>query len=379
MPLLSFEQRLLPPTKGILILIGIWCIIQVLVSQAFPLRTSVDTPVFVESATNILHGRWPAGRDIFYISYSLLLAIPLGLGLEPTAIIWLQFGFAIIAIVSIYKMVLLLNGNLQAAFLAGMFYVVWYEFQQWNLIVYSDALFTSLAITSSFVLLRYQKRKSLPLTAILLLFTIFVRPTGFGILMAALAFFTHRLWKNSTKSSFLKMSYLILTFLFSCLIITFFLKGAIDSFIESYKAAEIIYPKINWLIDPPESFNDPGPNVSPLMRWILIWLKNPVYMIKLSMTKGVLFLAHVKPYYSTFHNLMIAGFLYPMYFFGMKGLKNLPKSPIKTYLLTFVSVQIVTVAMTSENWDGRFLLPVLPFIFVLAALGILSQNPRQSQ
>ncbi len=29
-----------------------------------------------------------------------------------------------------------------------------------------------------------------------------------------------------------------------------------------------------------------------------------------------------------------------------------------------------TVSMTSENWDGRFLLVILPFVFICSAVGI---------
>jgi hypothetical protein len=96
----------------------------------------------------------------------------------------------------------------------------------------------------------------------------------------------------------------------------------------------------------------------------------PIYFAKLTLLKGLLFVGHIKPYYSGLHNLFIACYLYPCYALAIKGFWMLRKRPVVQAMFVFILFQIITVSLTSENWDGRFLLPVLPLVFVFATAGV---------
>jgi hypothetical protein len=93
-------------------------------------------------------------------------------------------------------------------------------------------------------------------------------------------------------------------------------------------------------------------------------------MFKITTVKALLFLAHVKPYYSFLHNAFIVCFLLPVYFFAIRGVRHILENKMRVLLFVFIGFQVVTVSLTSENWDGRFLLPVLPWVFIVSALGI---------
>ena len=43
---------------------------------------------------------------------------------------------------------------------------------------------------------------------------------------------------------------------------------------------------------------------------------------------------------------------------------------LKPFFFTYILAQGFTVMLTTENWDGRFLIPVLPFVFILASMDI---------
>jgi hypothetical protein len=87
--------------------------------------------------------------------------------------------------------------------------------------------------------------------------------------------------------------------------------------------------------------------------------------------KLALFFGHVKPYFSLLHNAYIAIVLYPLYFFAYRACRSVRfNRSALVFLLSFVGVQGATVMVTTENWDGRFLMPALPFIFILSAFGI---------
>ncbi len=87
------------------------------------------------------------------------------------------------------------------------------------------------------------------------------------------------------------------------------------------------------------------------------------------MLKGLLFIGNVKPYYSWLHNAHIAVFLYPVYTAAAYGFWHLEKVKLKLVTGSFIAFQFLTVCFTSVNWDGRFLLPVLPLVFNLAGHG----------
>ncbi len=52
--------------------------------------------------------------------------------------------------------------------------------------------------------------------------------------------------------------------------------------------------------------------------------------------------------------------------------------PARAFLVAVPLLQAAVVMLTVEDWDVRFLAPVLPFIFVLAALGLAKEKERRT-
>ena len=96
----------------------------------------------------------------------------------------------------------------------------------------------------------------------------------------------------------------------------------------------------------------------------LFILYNPIFFLKLSLAKLFYFYGNAKPYFSWQHNVVIIGFLWTVYGFGIKGFKYLKKNH-KVFLLSYLMI-----VLCSEDWDGRFLIPVLPVVFVCCSVGI---------
>lgn len=142
------------------------------------------------------------------------------------------------------------------------------------------------------------------------------------------------------------------------------------SFLGSYAKAEIIYPNISLGMEPPRNLTIPSEEHPPLWRLMLFGFYNFLYFFKISLFKLTLFFANVKPYFSFFHNLMIVLVLYPLYLLAVFGFFKTSWSAEKVFISIFVLSQAGIVAFTSENWDGRFLIPVLPFIFIFSAVGV---------
>ena len=293
------------------------------------MRTSVDSELYISGADSMLNGQFPKGREILYSSYMFILAILSLLNIGYENVIYIHFLAAIIAIFSSYQLALKLTNNNVAAFFAPLLYILWIKFQQWNLIVYTYAIFSHMVIISIYALVISRNAKERIVVILLILFTSFLRPTGLGLLLATSIYFLNSIIETKEAKLYTKLITLAILVSFFAWFLNSVLDDFIDSIIESYKMAEIIYPKINILVDKPSSLYIPDVNHQPLIRLFLFIIKNPIYFIKISTVKGLFFLGHIKPYYSFKHNLIIAGFLYPIYLLAIKGYLSMKKSSLK--------------------------------------------------
>jgi len=363
-------QKLSNSRAGISVLIALWVIIQIVAFVHFGVRHGVDSERYIQVAQSITVGNWPKGTDIFYTSYCLLIAGFQLLGLAPSWIVLLQLVLSAVSIIGIYATVKSISTNNLVPWMACLLYVMWFKFQQWNLIVYTDSLFTSMVILSVWVVITADSRLKYAIALAMIVFTTFIRPTGIGFLLAISFFLLYDKLIQIRSKYFTRLAILFLFLVLGGIIINVVLKDFIHSFLLSYSNAEIIYPKISLGILPPDDLIIPGDHYEPLLQLLLFAIYNPIYMIKISVMKGVLFFGHVKPYYSVFHNLLVALYLFPIYGFAISGVKQISEKRIVLFMITFVGFNFLMVSITSENWDGRFLLAILPWVFILAAFGI---------
>ena len=143
-----------------------------------------------------------------------------------------------------------------------------------------------------------------------------------------------------------------------------------DSFLESYSRAEIIYPDMNLSLKAPENLFRLEGDWPPMLKLLLFVAGNPLYFLKLFSCKVLLFLTGIRPYFSLIHNIGVASFLLASYAWGIYGIRHIYSDFLKLLVLCFFASQVLMVGCTSVNWDGRFLLPGLPFVFIVSAIGI---------
>ena len=234
-----------------------------------------------------------------------------------------------------------------------------------------------MCIAIYFVIRAYNNpnNKNIILCSIACLITFFTKPTGIsiGIAIGALLIYQY-------KNSILKTPKLMLVASICILCISSYvlINSMLQSFIliENYLLGEIVYgittlPGFHSMqtltIDVDmASINVPDKSHSPIIRNFLFFVHNPVFFVKLFSLKLFWYLAHCKPYFSLFHNVFIIVLLYPMYlFFGISLSVNSDDKPIKLFLTTIIFINCLIVSLTSEDWDGRFLMPILPALFLL--------------
>jgi hypothetical protein len=357
------------------ILLFLWLSVQFYLIKVYGgAVTAVDSPVYIEDANKLLNGSWPEGRTIWYIGYSLFLSIVFFLGGSIQEAVVAQMALSGIATICLYMLTFKITQDRLAAGLAVLFYLLWVKIHHWNVFIYSESLFTSFGIIAFTILVKSKTPWHYIFSVVLLLYTFFIRPSGFGFYVG-LSFYFFSFVHFKQLNRWALASFALLMVAGSVLLLDKMLKDYI--LVESYARAEIIYPNISLGIVPPADLSLPSESFSPLIRLILFVLNNPLYFVKISLLKLGLFLGNVKPYFSLMHNLLIVVVLYPLYFFAIKGYKQLALIGRERYFIAgYVLAQALTVTLTTENWDGRFLVPVLPFIFILSAAGLVSLIPK---
>lgn len=353
--------------SGIVCLLGLWFVVQFIAWFLYGIQSPVDSELYVQEAAHLVNGVWPRDHELWYISYIFLLAALQVLGLPLSTVVVIQILVSAFALYSIYRIALLLNQSTGTALVAGLLCGLWFEFQQWNLIMYTDSLFIHLPVVVVYLFMSVKRNWAYAAACIMAIFSIMLRPLGIGLLSALLLWFLETNW--SKVSPLMRVSLGVCCILMLTFLANWVLGDFIDSILLSYAETEIIYPHINLGLSSPGALWLPDQSHVPVIRFLLFMLGNPIHASKLFLIKTVMFLIHVKPYYSVIHNLFIGSILVPVYFFTYNGLRMLRAKGLRLFILVFVGSQILAVGLTSLNWDGRFLLPALPWLFLTAAIG----------
>ena len=91
------------------------------------------------------------------------------------------------------------------------------------------------------------------------------------------------------------------------------------------------------------------------------WISN-----SLNNERGLLI--NIRPYWSWRHIIYNLLFLMPVYFYGIRGIVNqrYPKEVV-VFALTYFFIHVIGIGMTFLDWDSRFIMPLLPVVFLLAS------------
>ncbi len=255
--------------------------------------------------------------------------------------------------------------------------ILYIEIPMWNSYILAESFYVSCITFSVFFLVNfifYPSRSSLVFAVFTIALTFLIKPTGIALLAASIAVFVafiiiggFNTWIKILVSGTIIISILALS---NRMLLTY-------RIMENYELGEVIYAistlppsaKYNGLIIiPPNDLEIPGVEYPPLIRVMIFIVNHPLYWLKLFMAKLFYFLAHIRPYWSIWHNLFSILFLVPIYFFFIRGVVGREvNSYFRIFALCYVIMHIVSVCVTSEDWDGRFLVPILPVIFLLSS------------
>lgn len=387
------------------LLLGLWLVVQ----AAFLLRYhgphyANDSARYLEYATNLAeHGYYQLepgtapttlannGTGNFqyehnqrYILYPWFQSVWLRLHAGWWGIVLGQLAIAGAAAVALYQAVRqLMNGRRGAAALATGLFVLWPDVQQFNCYLLTESLFISLSVLSFWALVRVRSGGwgAWATLAVLLLLTALVRPNGFVVAGAVGLAGLATLYSRRRRAFWWVAAGAVL----AAPMAVWWLNHQLVSFfiVETYVRGELMFATPVWAIKPSSPLVLPPAGLGQMSRVLHFAAHNPGFLARLMGGKLLVFFSSVKPYYSLAHRLISVLVLWPLYYLAVRGTHRAAVwLPARAFLVGVPLMQAAVVMLTVDDYDVRFLAPVLPFVFVLAALEIapwLSRTARNTR
>jgi len=379
------SQRLLKKAMLLLenspfrVLLVVWLLVQYLLYQHYGIKIVYDSHRYFNYVDSLAAGGnyWYTDSGKFYASYTFLLALMLHLAKLPVAcIILLQVLVSGVAAVYLYKITSILSKNKTAPALAALLFIIWPDLQFWNLYIHTESLYISLSVFILFLTLVARRPHHYLVLAGLLTVICFLRPNGiFLVIAVGIALFYQRGFalrlKRMRVNAFV---WLPVLFILLCAGI-FFLE--VFSPLAYYRAGQFIqgYKGNAVAVGLPSSTAVSQPVALQLLA---ILLEQPTTFLKLVAGRFFFFWTQVRPYYSALHNVVILLFFLPVYYYAISCICRIKHCPFLAFVLTLAALHTLMVTVIAVDWDNRFVAPLLPFIFVLAAMGMQAvwQGPQ---
>ena len=138
---------------------------------------------------------------------------------------------------------------------------------------------------------------------------------------------------------------------------------------DTYQRGELIFRYPLWAVHQAQPLLMPANGTGPVMRVLYFATHNPTYLGRLMLGKLFVFVSYLKPHYSLAHRVVGVLVLWPAYWLAARATRR-PGiwQPARVFLAAIFLLQAAIIMLTVDDWDVRFLAPVLPAVFVLAAL-----------
>ncbi|WP_281616300.1 hypothetical protein [Flammeovirga sp. SubArs3] len=349
------------------LLLLLWSIVQSLLWFTIGPKIGADSDLYFTLAEELHRLEFPLNRTLLYSSYPLFILVSQTLFSGKFSVLFFHLLFNGLSILAFYSIIANTSENKKTALIGSIIYCLYLPLHEWNFIVYGESIFTSFTIFCIYFIVT----KKYKLLSITLLITVFCRPTSLLFLLALFIGWAYQKYKNGNYSQRITLFLMGIISLTLGILFHQALEYYGPFMIEGYLIPEIIYFRNSLGVSPPINPYIPSEDDDIIIQLFLFVFNNWWYFLKITLIKGALFFGNIKPYYSLPHNLLIILSLYPLYYFAFKKcLKRARLKFIDIFCITYILLQGFTVSITSENWDGRFLIPIIPFIIYLSCFEI---------
>ncbi|MEP4531889.1 MAG: hypothetical protein ABJ004_02305 [Cyclobacteriaceae bacterium] len=363
----------------VFIIVMVYAAVSFLLFNQHGIKVVTDSHRYLAYAEELKDGFYFDPHNFWYLGYVLFIFFIKSFGGGITSLIIAQHIIGLLGALALYFASARIFSNQKTAAITAMAYILFIDIISWNSYVLCESFYMSMLCFSALVLTRIWKGGSslnnFLLAAPILLLTVVSKPTGIALVAAGGVWMVHRLF-GLTKSPLTRAA-LVLGTLAGMLLLSNKMLASYTHIDKDYRAGELIYsisqlPSTRGfellIVEPPSDMYLPAQGQPPVLRILSFIIHNPIYWVELFIKKALLLLLHVRPYWSHMHNIYALLFLIPTYVLFARGLKKitLPKD-FKLFIGTYLIAHVGIVGLSTVDWDGRFLLPLLPALFLLAA------------
>jgi hypothetical protein len=345
-----------------------------------------DSMRYLHSAEQISIGNFYQKDEFWYYAYCLFLSIFLKLKLGHSVIVFAQIIISLVATLLLFRASQNFGFSKKIAFVSVLVYLLFFDLWRWNCYILTESLYASGVAIFVFFLSRLEQKRNMYNYAycILLAICIFwIRPNGISLIFS---FLMYTFFKETyfIRNNVLKYVSICIVVLIGFLVLNKMLGSY--QLVENYQRGETIYnfstiPTYRGhefaLLEIPNNLNIKAEGTT-LEKAFWFYIQNPVFGIKLFSFKVFWFLTHTKPYYSVAHNLWCLLMLLPLYFGLIFHIIKSKNSPLNLFLILYFLSNLLIIGFSCEDWDGRFIVGILPFLFVFG-LSIFMRKVSENQ
>ncbi len=358
--------------KKIVVTSIIYLLISAFILYRYGINTTGEAAKYIEDAHRILNGENLRNGFFsnFYIAYSFLVAFFIHFPFSLQGVACMQILFSFIAGCCIYKILLNETEDERISFITLVCYLLCFPVQKWNFFLYTESLHTSLMVAGLYFLYCIVQKMQIErwwVFVFFLLLIIFSRPVGIIFLITAILIWIIWLIKKQRRIIYYPV---IITFIGLCIIL---LQSKFVFYFnpDSLRRMEIIcqVPQANSSLSYKE-YNSAG--LSSFFNVIVneIGIKN---FFTLGIKKLGTFFGMVRSFYSTPHNAILLCtevILYPLAAAGLFFFRREKIFYVKIFSLLYILITSVGIFFTCDEWSNRFIAPVLPYIIIMAGIGL---------
>ena len=361
--------------RQIIILAGIWTILQVIFFLHFGMVTQLESVKYINEAKALLQsGHYTSGNFLFYSVEILLIAFSYITHTFPWLVVLIQVCINGVSIYFFYRLCCSITKNELRAFFVTLFFLGMFYYQLYNVYLFTESLYFSFGIIYTYLLFSI---KDLSVKNIILLFAgmaflYFARPTGLFFIPSTIIYLVFKFYRSK--------AWYILSFLLVSAVVSlyFLLNFALNSggefdFLLPYLDERVIcgVPTIQHqhpIYVPVEKNSIEG-------LWYII-IHYPVLFFGLAGRRLLAFFGVVRSYFSPAHNVFIALYFYTSYALAIFGFKKMIGKclPQTFYFVTNILFIMLTVMLSCDEWHNRFILALLPFFLLLASGSLMTKT-----
>jgi hypothetical protein len=352
-------------------LLIIWVFLQCFFLWKNGIVTSLEAVKYIDQAKLFLSaGKYSSGNFLFYSVQILLIAFCLKFNISYLWLVIFQIVMNGISMACFYSLVSQLSKNRILPFIATVYLLGFFYYQEFNTFLFTESLFCSFSIIYTYFLFSREKITIRNFIVIMLFLSLLylTRPTGIFFIPATFVFITI---KFHSKFAFKVIAASIgLAFIFFYFLFNFSLSsGGEFDFLLPYLKEEIICGVQT--ISHAHNLNIPVEKNSLAGLGYLI-INHFHLFFRLAIQRLIAFFGVYRPYYSTFHNIIASSYFWLMYLVIIGGLKYLVKinKAEVWYFICNIGLLAIAVMLSCDEWGNRFILSVLPFILLLSVISV---------